>query len=77
MCRQGNTGPLVPTGLTNMFQLEYSKIPKFKVKSLKREERQTTMLKGPDKFLEDAFNAADKKYALPELMLNSFLFTLQ
>ena len=32
-----------------------------KVKSLKREERQTTMSKGPDKFLEDAFNAADKK----------------
>ena len=76
MCRQGNTGPLVPTGL-KIFQLAYSKIPKFKVKSLKREERQTTMLKGPDKFLEDAFNAADKKYALPEFMLNSFLFTLQ
>ena len=59
------------------FSWSVQKYPNFKVKSLKREERQTTMLKGPDKFLEDAFNAADKKYALPEFMLNSFLFTLQ
>ena len=36
-------------------------VAQLKVKSLKREERQTTMSKGPDKFLEDAFNAADNK----------------
>ena len=32
-----------------------------KVKALKKEERMRTMLKGPEKFLEDAFNAADKR----------------
>ena len=32
-----------------------------KVKGLKKEERMRTMLKGPEKFLEDAFNTADKR----------------
>ena len=35
-----------------------------KVKALKKEERMRTMLKGPEKFLEDAFNRADKRLEL-------------
>ena len=46
----------------------------FKVKALKKEERMRTMLKGPEKFLEDAFNRADKRLELRYLTDSGLLF---
>ena len=46
----------------------------FKVKALKKEDRMRTMLKGPEKFLEDAFNRADKRLELHYLTDSGLLF---
>ena len=39
-----------------------TKLAQSEVKDLKREEKVKAMVKGPEKFLEDAFNAADKRW---------------
>ena len=49
--------------------LDFAQVGIFKVKTLKKEERQISMSKGPDKFLEDAFSAADKKYVTAAIYL--------
>ena len=56
------------------WQIKLSISNNLKVKALKKEERMRTMLKGPEKFLEDAFNRADKRLELHYLTDLGLLF---